>query len=109
MAMNPSLRPPLPVALTKAEALEYAARVLDDMAFGISMSEIAISGLSKLEHTVSTSLSGEIRALLDDTKKSLVDPKLQIAAAQAGARAIRELALEERIFAARASAGAGVS
>ena len=102
------LNRPLPVALTKAEALEYAAGRLDEMATGVEMSALILDSLTRVGFRPQD-LEVEMRPVLESLKKGLVDAKLQVSAAQAGARAIRELALEERIFAARAGAGASVS
>lgn len=112
MAGKPDLQsllsPALPVALTKAEALECAAVHLDGMAKGIGLSKLTLDSMN-LIGVKPEALDAETREVFEALKKGLVDPKLQVDAALAAARSIRELAMEERVFAARASASTSVA
>lgn len=100
------LQPPLPVILTKVEALEWAAKMLEDNASGMSLAFAIIGSIDKVSGA--PSLPPEISAEIARVRMATVDPKLQLAAMREGAKAVRDLALEERIIAARMQAGAGI-
>ncbi len=95
----------MPTLLTKAEALEYAASVLDDLAFGV---ELGAMILKSIPASNAASLSTELSDQLVRFREGIVDEKLQASAARQGAKTIRAMLLEERLVAARVEAGAGI-
>lgn len=96
-----SIKSPPPVLLTKTEALDHAARQLDDMASHIML-------VATLSAALGNNVPDAFRNDIALIREALVDPTLQIAAAKDAAAAIRALALEERLVAARVAAGAGI-
>ncbi|SEM72912.1 hypothetical protein SAMN05192583_1016 [Sphingomonas gellani] len=100
--MSPSKLPAPPVLLTKAEGLDYASKMMLEMASMIRLCATISDALPKTMEL--GSLPDEARGHLTRIRASLVDPKLQIAAATAAGEHIRELAMEERLIAARVAA-----
>lgn len=90
---------PPPTLLNKADALEFAAKCLDKNGVYLSL----VSSLLKM------GVGGpDTDSLIAQIKQHAIEPELQIAAMKAAAGAIRDLALEERVIAARAERhGAG--
>lgn len=97
--------PELPVLLSKAEALDYAARRLKQEASSLELASIFVDAVKP--DLNDKSLPADLVAALVHAKKSLVDPKLQAAAMRGAADMIRDMALEERVVAARANAQEG--
>jgi hypothetical protein len=90
---------PPPTLLSKADALEFAAKCLDRNSASLSLvtSLLEIAGATRAAEPVIVQI-----------KQYAMHPELQIAAMKAAAGAIRDLALEERVIAARAERhGAG--
>lgn len=97
---------PLPVILTKVEALEHAAQLLEQQAQGMDLAFRIVDVMNKIGAPEIANC--EMREDLARFRAATIDPKLQLAAMCDGAKAIRDLALEERIVAARVQAGAGI-
>jgi hypothetical protein len=90
---------PPPILLNKADALEFAAKCLDRNSASLSL----ITSL--LEIAAATRADAP---LVVQIKQYAIEPELQITAMKAAAGAIRDLAIEERVIAARAERhGAG--
>jgi hypothetical protein len=92
-----------PVLLTPAEALDYAARQLLDMAQGCDLAAMVLElrGAAWMADA-----PAEARAKFADLSQMIPEPKLQAAACRSAARVIQELSLEERLVAARVAAQA---
>lgn len=86
--------PTAPILLTKAEALDYAAKGLEDSATHISLVKTIVDALKDEPSAANSKVLKHIQAHLPDAE-------IQIAAAKEAAAAIRSLALEERVVAAR--------
>lgn len=99
-------REPMPVLLSKVEALEYAARSLELNAQGIELASLILGSIKKTP--LSEPLAPDMQADLDRFRAGIVDVDLQLTAMKAAAAAIRELALEERLISARAMRAEGV-
>ncbi|WP_267348735.1 hypothetical protein [Sphingomonas sp. GM_Shp_2] len=100
MSADPRFPAP-PVLLTKAEALDHAARKLEEMAVHLRMVSSIVDVTRGDPAAAGSDVLKRVRAFLPD-------PALQIAAAADAAAAIRGLALEERLVAARVANGAGL-
>lgn len=99
MTARPDKSEPPPVLLTKAEALAFAADRLERMARD---REIAALILGCLED--SPPPDAELGRKLAEFRDAMREPELQARAIRDAARAIRELALEERLMSARVQA-----
>lgn len=90
---------PPPTLLSKADAFEFAAKCLDKNSAYLSLV------VSLLEIAAPTRAADP---LIVRIKQHAIEPEIQLAAMKAASSAIRELALEERVVAARAERhGAG--
>ncbi len=86
--------PRLPILLTKAEALDYAAKGLEESAAHVSLVSTIVDALKGEPDAANSKVLKHIQAHLPDAA-------IQVAAAKDAAAAIRSLALEERVVAAR--------
>lgn len=95
---------PRPVLLTKTEAMSFAADKLEQMAADMELAKMMLDIIGSKE--AAQKLDGAAKADMARIKRELPAPDLQIKAMREGAAAIRELALEERLVAARVGAPA---
>ncbi|MEK9211350.1 hypothetical protein [Sphingomonas sp. 2378] len=87
----------MPVLVTRADVLEYLAKLSSNMADGLGMGNV-ICDIARDAHDPG------LDALAAVWKAKLPAPDLQIAAAQDAATYLRSLAAEDRIIAARTAA-----
>ena len=91
---------PPPILLSKAEALDFAAQQLDRNASQLRLVVQLVDAIG------STPGDAERDTLIAEIRRHAVEPDLQLTAMKAAADAIRDLAIEERVVAARVAAGA---
>lgn len=101
MAISPPPRRARPLLLNKADALNYAAERLEQMAADLAMAKMLVDLVGDRLPPDETDAAEALSALQAETR----EPQLQEAAMRDAAKAIRELAMEERLMAARAQAG----
>lgn len=87
------------IFLNKGEALTFAAEQLEAIANSCGLAELIIVQLQKRQDENSPATEA-----LHDLKRRVPEPAIQAAALRSAAAAIRELAMEERLVAARAQA-----
>lgn len=88
-----------PVVLTKLDAFQFAAEQLERMAADCDLVGILLNALRK-----SGTGAQEVKAQVRELQEAVPEPELQAAALREGAGAIRDMMLEERLVAARATA-----
>jgi hypothetical protein len=98
--MAPKAPLPPPVILTKLEAIQFAADQLTDMAKQCDLIAMIVDAIGG----GTGNLPAEAAARLRELRQAMPEPKLQAMAMREGAKAISELALEERLVAARVAA-----
>src|SRR6187551_968403 len=91
---------PVPVLLTKHDAMTFAAEQMRRMAHDFSLAAL----MSDIVERAPTPHSDEIRKSLDDLGELIPEPAMQAAACNAAARAIQDIVTAERLAAARAEA-----
>ncbi|APR53337.1 hypothetical protein CA223_05325 [Sphingomonas koreensis] len=93
---------PPPVILSKAEAFEFAASQLDQMAHTLDLACLIDDTMRSLGDP-----PADIRSTLEALRRETPEPNLQAKAIRAAVADLRELVIQERLQAARI-AGAGV-
>lgn len=102
---------PLPVLLTAADAMLFAADNLDNQVSNLELMAIIAEVFNKPTDNTDKPLTDENRKALDDLRvmsSSIVDKDIQVAAMRAAAKDIRALAHETKLADARA-ASRGIS
>lgn len=89
-------KPAFPLMLNRADALNFAAERMEELASHMSLGALLVKALSSRE-TENVELTARMRHLRD----SLPNSELQMEVARDAARFFRELAVEERLSEAR--------
>lgn len=94
-----------PILLTKAEALTFAAERLEERASHLQLAKIVYDAMGDKFESIVGAMPADQQADVRASKKAMVEPEIQMQAMRDAAKAIRDLAMEERVFAAREQRG----
>ena len=97
-----------PVLLTKLDALTWAADQLERFMHNMELTKVILDAVEKSVAPDAPRNDPETKARFDALKRDCPEPALQVVAARAGVKAIRDIVLEERLVSARVGAGAGI-